>query len=189
MQRKQTIIITVLVVVVVVIVILGTQLGGGPGEPGATEGGEEAVEVLGEDVFRPENPEALETVQGGTRETIKEGVATPEAGETAGSEDVAVPVGVTPVGSAAIRTFELTGEGARITPSTVIVNENDIITIRLSAVDADYDLSFPDFGVYKKVSQGDTAKIQFQGRPYGEYQFSCNLCSGSFEGKLIVNQK
>ena len=51
---------------------------------------------------------------------------------------------------------------------------------------------FPDFGVYKAASKGQTVKLQFQGYPYGSYAFRCaDVCGGTVkvEGKLIVNKK
>ena len=137
------------------------------------------------------NPDALPTVEGGTREKIKTEIATPEPGLPAPSGDVAVPKSAVVVGQekqAAIRTFEVRGEVGKFSPSTIVVNELDVIEIDLNAVDSDYDIFFPDFGVFKSVNKGTSGKIQFQAYPYGEYAFRCkDACAA--EGKLVVNQK
>ena len=70
-----------------------------------------------------------------------------------------------------------------------MVNELDLLIIRLTAVDADYNLSFPDFGVNKNVSQGETVKFQIQAGRFGEYQFFCTVCVPEVVGTLIVNKK
>lgn len=158
-------------------------------------GGKNAAEKSGSapkgpDIFRPENPKALPTIEGGTRETLKEKIETPEAGATPKSTDVAVPVNVSQIGTAAGRTFEIKGENGAFSPNTIVVNELDIITVNLSAVDDAYSISFPDFGVYLKVEKGASARRQFQAYPFGEYVFSCSdVCKTPVSGKLIVNKK
>ncbi len=136
------------------------------------------------------NPNALDTVEGGTRQKIMDEIQTPEPGaESFGG--VAVPKSAVSVGEevrAAIRTFEIRGEGGKYVPSTIVVDELDIVEIELRAVDQDYDISLPDFGIVKTAKKGSTETIQFQAYPYGEYAFQCkDACSA--EGKLIVNQR
>lgn len=144
----------------------------------------------GPDVFRPENPKALPTIEGGTREALKEKIETPEVGAEPKSADVAVPMSVSQIGTAAGRTFEIKGENGAFSPNTIVVNEFDIITVSLSAVDAEYSISFPDFGIYWKVEKNSSARRQFQAYPFGEYVFSCSdVCKTPVLGKLIVNKK
>lgn len=137
------------------------------------------------------NPDALETVEGGTREQIKTKIATPEPRDAAPSNDVAVPKNAVEIGEekqAALRTFEIRGENGTFSPSTIVVNESDVVEIDLVAVDKDYDIFFPDFGVVKSAKKGTTEKLQFQADLFGEYAFGCKeLCKA--EGKFIVNQK
>ncbi len=135
------------------------------------------------DGFRPNNPVALPTVQGGIRVVLSEPVTVPELGATPISEDIAVPTVV--VNS--FRHFNLKGEGGWYTPSIIIVNEGNVIDISFTSVDDNYSLFFPDFGLYKQVNMGQTGQIQFQGYPYGEYTFYCSsVCQGQISGKLIV---
>ena len=146
---------------------------------------------VGQEEKKVENPNALETVQGGTREKIKTQVKTPEPTDQAPSEDIAVPKAAIKVGEqkqAAIRTFELRGENGKFSPSTIVVDELDVVEIELNAVDGDYDIFFPDFGVVKTAKKGTTEKLQFQAYPFGEYVFRCKT-SCKAEGKLIVNEK
>jgi hypothetical protein len=147
-----------------------------------------AVEIKGEDVFRPENADALATVESGTREKVKEQIATPEPGDRPADSSVAVPIAISGNGPK-LRSFAISGAGGDFSPSKIVVNESDVIEIAFTAKDGDYDLFFPDFGVYKSVGSGQTANIQFQGYPFGQYVFSCrDVCKGA-EGVLIINKR
>lgn len=145
------------------------------------------------DAFRPENPNALQTVEGGTREVVQNAIAAPDVNATSVPEGVAVPTNVSqlsgPGGEAALRNFEIKAEGGKFSPNTIVVNDGDIITIHLTAVDGDYNIFFPDFGVFQAVSQGQTVKRQFQATPFGQYEFFCKDCNNDAKGTLIVNEK
>jgi heme/copper-type cytochrome/quinol oxidase subunit 2 len=149
------------------------------------------ITILGEDAFRPDNAAALSTVEGGTREELKENLKVPEVGATSTPAEIAVPKSSAVVegasGSAAIRTFEITADNKTYTPSTIVVNEMDIITIELTSVDDDYNILFPDFGVYRQAAKGTTSKFQFQAYPFGDYEFYCEGCGG-MSGRLVVNK-
>ncbi len=201
MNRKILLTAVIAVAVVATIAIFAARFGGGSEEaaPGAP---------LGEDVFRPENPDALSTVEGGTREVIQEEIATPEvpagaAAETgsepaaeapiATPEGIAIPQNVTqvsgPSGEAGFRDFIVRAENGKYFPDKIVVNDGDVITIQLTAVDGDYNIFFPDFGSYLAAKQGETKKTQFQATPFGQYRFYCEACGNGAEGTLIVNQK
>ncbi|MFH0712383.1 MAG: cupredoxin domain-containing protein [Candidatus Jorgensenbacteria bacterium] len=186
MNKKNIFILVGVVVLIVVLVILGTRLGG-------EKAGEEGEGVSGEDAFRPDNPEALSTVEGGTREVVQEKIATPELGATDVPEGVAVPTNVSqlsgPGGEAGLRDFEIRAENGKFSPNTIVVNDGDIINVIVTAVDGDYNFFFPDFGVYQFVKAGTTAKRQFQATPFGQYEFYCKDCGNDARGTLIVNEK
>ena len=94
-----------------------------------------------------------------------------------------------PGGEAALRDFEIRAEGGKYFPDKVVVNDGDIITVKLTAVDGDYNIFFPDFGSYLAAKQGETKKTQFQATPFGQYRFHCEACGNGAEGTLIVNEK
>ena len=186
MDKKSLIILVVVFVIVVAIVVLGVLFGG---QSGLLGGGREGDVEAPADTCRPDEPDALPTVEGGTRKILSREIAAPQAGATSTPEDVAIPIDVTSVGKIDLYTFEIKGEGGKFIPSTLVVNELDLLIIRLTAVDADYNLSFPDFGVNKNVSQGETVKFQIQAGRFGEYQFFCTVCVPEVVGTLIVNEK
>jgi len=137
--------------------------------------------------------EKLPTVEGGTRAMISETITAPEPGATS-SGDVAVPISSIELkgasATAALRTFEMKAEKNTFTPATIVVNELDVIEIKFTAVDKDYSVLLPDFGVYRKASAGETVKIQFQAYPFGEYTFLCSdVCAPAVQGKFIVNKR
>ena len=141
-----------------------------------------------------EKPAALPTVEGGSRTEVSQKIKTPEMNASSVPKDIAVPKNVVPSGgslNSSFRQFDVKGDGGKYAPGTIVVDENDIVDVFFESVDADYDLYFPDFGIYKKIMKGGKAKIQFQPYPYGEYKFYCkDSCGGKdVSGKLIVNKK
>ncbi len=194
MENKKPLIFAVVgVVVVILIALVVVSLKKSAGPAGVMPGGvgKGGVVVKGEDAFRPENAKALGTVEGGTREKVEEKIATPSEGSTEAPKSVAVPTIVVETGPSSFRHFDISASGNAFTPSTIVVNEGDVIDLKFTAEDKAYDLFFPDFGVYKAAAKGETVKLQFQGYPFGSYKFMCKEVCGSakVEGKLIVNKK
>ncbi len=194
--NKRNIIIGAVIAVVVVVGLAwwGLSNRGGQASPtGAGPGtaGKAAVAPKGQDSLRPENSNALQTVQGGTREVVQTKIATPGEGASSTSKGVAVPTTVVQTGPSAFRHFDISANGNAYSPNTIVVNEGDVIDLSFTAVDKSYDMFLPDFGIIKTAAKGETVKIQFQGYPYGEYKFYCKTACGSADvsGKLIVNKK
>jgi len=105
-------------------------------------------------------------------------------------EGVAIPISVSKIGSGSLINFIIKGEDKKYFPFKLIVDEGDIVTIYFTSVDSDYNIFFPDFGIYRTISIGETSKIQFQVSGVGEYQFFCkDVCQTEITGTLIVNQK
>jgi hypothetical protein len=133
--------------------------------------------------------DALETVAGGTRTTVKETIATPDVNSAPVSKEVAVPTEVVPTGEIATRKFTIRGEGNAFVPSTIVVNELDVVELRLEAVDGSYDVFFPDFAVSLKADKGGFGAAQFQATQFGQYGYVCKSCAGEVKGTFIVNKK
>jgi len=196
-QKQVKIIVGVAVVVVLVAILSIGSSQGWFGKKAAVITNEPVVSTTtttntpGTDVFRPEQKDALPTVEGGTRVVSDTTIKTPEVGaSTTVPKDVAVPTNVLETGPSAFRQFEMKGEGGKYVPSTLVVNEGDVIDINFTAVDAKYNIFFPDFGVYRTIEKGASMKIQFQGYPFGKYGFYCkDICGKDVTGTLIVNKK
>lgn len=193
--NKKTIIIAVVVVIVLAVVAglawYGKRAGwwSGFNIPGA------GAPKAGKPVGGGAEPTGLLTVEGGTRNEITQNIKTPEPGAISTNPNIAVPESAVNLGggegaSADLRTFEIKAENNKFSPSTIVVNELDVITIKLTAVDKKYNIFFPDFGAYKEAEKGQTAKFQFQASRYGQYKFYCqDICSEATAGTLIVNKK
>lgn len=199
-SQKQKILLAVggVLILAGVAVFLGGGLRKFAGESGVNDdypfgrfgGNEDKVDGSGDERG---GPAPLPTVEGGSRTEVSEEIETPEMNASSVPEGVAVPRNTVSAGgplNSSFRQFDVKGEGGKYAPGTIVVNENDIIDIFFESVDADYDLYFPDFGIYKKIVKGQKAKIQFQPSPYGEYKFYCKDSCGSrnVSGKLIVNK-
>lgn len=182
---KKTTIIGVVIGIAILAVLVWLVGGFSPKTPGIGdgEGGQST------DVFRPDNIKALPTVEGGTRETIEQKIETPGVGAEVKNPDIAVPISAVQTGPSSLRNFNLSVQDNKYIPSTIVVNEGDVIDISLTAVDADYDFFLPDFGIYKKVNKGETGKLQFQAYPFGKYVFYCKNCAKEVKGTLIVNSR
>lgn len=130
-----------------------------------------------------------------TKQELKIKIKTPELDDKNLPVDVAKPKDVIilngPANSVAIRFFEIKGENGKYIPNKIIVNDNDIVTIKFYAIDSDYDIFFPDFGSYLEAKKGEEKQIQFQAVGVGEYNFVCKNCkeSAAMVGTFIVNQK
>jgi heme/copper-type cytochrome/quinol oxidase subunit 2 len=136
------------------------------------------------------DPNALPTVQGGTRTGIISDIPTPNAGAGSASSGVAIPVKMMDTGSVSFRQFDVSGVGGKFSPDTIVVDEGDVIDLTLTATDGAYGIYFPDFAVSLAASEGKTAHAQFQATNYGQYRFYCDgSCVGDPKGTLIVNKK
>ncbi len=115
----------------------------------------------------------------------------PEKGEKL-SENVAVPLEVSPAApgvSSNFRFFEIKIENKTISPKEIIVYQNDIVNLKLAAVDNDYDFNIPAYGISVEFKKGETKTIEFQAMNLGTFAFFCQLCSKKEQGYLIVVPK
>jgi heme/copper-type cytochrome/quinol oxidase subunit 2 len=127
-----------------------------------------------------------------TVEEIKK-IEVPEPGKNV-SENVAVPkesVQAGPETDSKLRIFELKGEKGQLSPNDFRAYQNDIINIKLTAVDNNYDFSLDGYNIQVKASKGETKTIEFQALNFGIYNFYCSLCNtkNNPAGKVVVVPK
>ncbi len=67
-----------------------------------------------------------------------------------------------PSGNVSYRSFNITIQNEAYTPDTVIVNQGDTVNLDLTAVDAAYGFTQPDYGFNAAIPKGKTQIIQFQ---------------------------
>ncbi len=91
-----------------------------------------------------------------------------------------------------IRSYEIKMEGGAFVPAETVIEKGGRVQISVTAVDADYDVSFAaPLGTYLNVKKGTTSVFGFDASDskVGEYTFTCrDLCpkSGTMTGKFIV---
>jgi heme/copper-type cytochrome/quinol oxidase subunit 2 len=127
---------------------------------------------------------------GGLRARDLKKIPVPEPGQKF-QEEVAVPkesVKSSPVAESKLRIFEVKGENGTIFPVNFRAYQNDIINIKLTAVDQDYDFSLEGYNLQVKAKKGETKTVEFQALNLGVYNFYCSLCSTKEKpaGKIIV---
>jgi nitrous oxide reductase len=111
-------------------------------------------------------------------------------------ENVAKPQNVVqanPKTDASIRTFEgLLIENNEFKPLEFRVKQGDIFDVFVKALDKDYDITQPDYGIVLNIKKGEEKRLQFQATASGKFMFYCSLCGGPDKGPkgyLIVVPK
>jgi heme/copper-type cytochrome/quinol oxidase subunit 2 len=127
---------------------------------------------------------------GGLRAEDLKKIPVPEPGQKF-QEGVAVPkesISSAPGVESKLRIFEVKGENGIISPSNFRAYQNDVINIKLTAVDQDYDFFLEGYNLQVKAKKGETKTIEFQALNLGVYNFYCSLCSTKEKpaGKIIV---
>ena len=113
----------------------------------------------------------------------------PEPSDVMGQKSVAIPVSasVSPHDEESKRRlFDLTIEKDSFSVGQIVVYQDDIVTIRLTAGDKKYDFTIPAFGIKQKVEPGKSRIAEFQAVSPGEFEFVCTLCAGNVRGTLII---
>ena len=119
-----------------------------------------------------------------------EKINVPEPGEKV-KEGIAIPkesVSLSPTTENKLRNFELKGENDVLYPKEFIVYQNDIVNIKLTAVDKNYDFFLEGYNLEIKANKGEMKRIELQAINLGIYNFYCYLCSTKEKpaGKIIV---
>jgi plastocyanin len=129
------------------------------------------------------------------REEVPGDVKVPGMNETltdAEKEVIAVPSIVTPAApgaSASFRSFSISGDGGKFVPAEIIARLNDIVHVNFTAVDKDYDIVFPSYGMRQSAKKGETKILEYQAVSEGSYTYYCDSCGGAnspAQVKIIV---
>lgn len=120
-----------------------------------------------------------------TREAAPAEIAVPDAKATGTPANVAIPKTTAPANaanSATFRSFDVSVQGGKFAPDTVIVNQWDTVRISLTAVDAAYDFTQADFGFKLPLPKGEAKMLEFSASGQGDFLFYCTLCGGPDKG-------
>ena len=121
-----------------------------------------------------------------TRQPAPATVVVPDK-ETEVPAYVAKPKSVSPAAlgvEAKLRIFEITATATVFTPDTVVVNQGDVVRIKVTALDGDYDLDQPDYGFSQSIRNGEVKPLEFQASAAGVFKFFCPSCGGPTKGPL-----
>ncbi len=171
MSKRQIIVLVAVALIVVAAVVTGVFLRKsepvGPGEKG-TEGEVTMPGPGGEEipVFNSETPDGAKL----TPPTAAEAPAAPGTEERFGA-------------------FNMTASAAGFNPGQITVGKGDVVQIRITAEEDDFDFSLPYNGIYVMVPKGETKQITFGINTEGTYTFMCrDYCPAgkTISGSLIV---
>lgn len=179
LKNKKVLALIVAVVVIVAAIVVLMMTGKNPITPGTGPG-------TGGSNQQPTSD---------TRGAVPSDIKVPGLGDTTGDNNIAVPVGVTdaaPGVSAQLRSFNIKAEGGVFNPSTVIVNVGDTVHINFTAVDKEYDMVLPDYGMKQTAKKGETKIFEFQAVSTGKFTYYCESCGGlssQAKGFIIIAEK
>jgi heme/copper-type cytochrome/quinol oxidase subunit 2 len=118
---------------------------------------------------------------------VPENVVVPNAGATNVPATVAVPqveAAASQTSGSQYRSFDIMIENGQFVPDTIAVNLGDIVNLELSAVDANYDFTQPDYSLGVPIPQGENVRKEFQANVSGKFVFYCSLCGGPAKGPV-----
>ena len=88
------------------------------------------------------------------------------------------------------KSFTLTAKKWEFSPSTLTVNEGDIVTLTVQSLDVTHGMALPAFGVNLILTPGDTKTATFTADKKGTYSFTCSVPCGTghkdMRGTLVV---
>jgi heme/copper-type cytochrome/quinol oxidase subunit 2 len=115
-----------------------------------------------------------------------------EPGDTAADGDTAIPASVYPEERDAYgkrRLFEVKAVGNRFSPSKIVVNQDDIVTIKFVSADKTYDFTLPGFGIKQTITPDNLRFAEFQANIEGAFPIYCAICDGgkaTSKGIIVV---
>lgn len=178
-ETKKIILSAVIVVVVIVLLGVGIMIGKKNNPADTTQ------DQNSETTSMASNNESQ------TRGPAPKNVDVPDMNSPVDGE-VAKPTMVMPSApgsSSDFRNFEIAISNGKFEPSKIIVSSGDVLSITIKALDANYDFTQPDYGIYQTIKKGDQKTISFQSTAAGTFKFFCAMCGGLEKGpvgELIV---
>lgn len=180
--KKKLLIIVGIVALAIVAISFGYWLGGG----GTTSSSEQSSGV-GASTGLPGTPASSTSPGIPAVAAVPPNTSVPDEGATDAPPDVAVPVTQSagnPAGTVSYRSFNISIDDGAYDPSTVIVKQGDTVNLELTAVDANYEFTQPNYGFNDSIMKGETQTIQFQALRSGDFTFYCESCGGPSKGPV-----
>jgi len=74
-----------------------------------------------------------------------------------------------------VREFNVSGNGFAFSPSSLVVNKNDLVKITFTAQDIPHSFTIDDYRIVKRAGAGQTVTFEFRADRTGPFTFYCNL--------------
>lgn len=113
-------------------------------------------------------------------------IKVPEEGEIDVPSNVAIPEDVLKTENASYRNFNLALKDESLDKTFIYVNQNDIVTIKLLALDKDYEIEVKGYNLNIKIEKNLEKMIQFQALNKGDFDIICKNCENKKIGTIIV---
>ena len=107
-------------------------------------------------------------------------------------KEIAIPIVVMPAApgtESSFRSFDIKAEAGIFTPNKIIVKLGDTVHINFTAIDKDYDIVFPSYGMKQSAKKGQTKILEFQASNEGSFLYYCEICGGeqsTTKGNVII---
>ncbi len=101
--------------------------------------------------------------------------------------EIALPtvvVEAAPGSDSSFRDFNISAENDVFSPRKIIANVGDTVHVDFTAVDKDYDIVFPSYGMMQTAKQGQTKMLEFQALQEGSFTYYCSACGGPESGPV-----
>lgn len=174
MEKKQIAVLSGLAAAVVLVIAVGVLTRSG-GEAGRFVGGGNGLTPGGD----TENPEEEQAPRFYSAEVPENAAPTPPVHESPAAPNVEARLGF----------FEMKVSAAGFTPAELTVKQGNLVQIKITALDDDYDWHLPYLGLSLVVRKGETKQASFQVTAPGTYRFECrDYCpiGRTIGGELVV---
>ena len=92
--------------------------------------------------------------------------------------------------AAAVKDFTITARQWQFDPSTITVQQGDMVKLSIQSMDVTHGFSLSAFGINEQLSPGKTVNIEFVADKKGTFPFACSVVCGSghtgMRGTLVV---
>jgi len=74
-----------------------------------------------------------------------------------------------------VREFAVSGNSFAFSPSSLVVNQNDLVKITFTAQDQPHSFSIDEYRIVKRAGAGQTVTFEFRADRSGPFTFYCSL--------------
>lgn len=83
-----------------------------------------------------------------------------------------------------VKEFTMTAKKYEFEPSTITVNQGDLVKISIQSTDVTHGFSLPEFNINERLEPNQDVNIEFIADKTGEFIFFCSVFCGSGHGEM-----